>query len=227
MEPTIENFLAFERKYQCNKIEIEGLHAWALYRYEIHNAIKKAVYKTEGPGGEESYTKKELIKMALNALRPFRYHNVDVLFVGNGRRTKNVDTGYFEDIYCDDIAKIVKEKNIRKTDFTYDTVYNAFGREVADAVFPQVKGKKIHEPDEFLILNISRLLEIDGYFTLKTLKRFYRDNLWKFNETVFCHQIPMIMERLRLEKLSANNKIKEQYGITDKGYPRIFVKKGH
>ena len=128
--------------------------------------------------------------------------------------------------HCDDIAKIVKEKNIRKTDFTYDTVYNAFGREVADAVFPQVNGKKVHEPDEFLILNISRLLEIDGYFTLKTLKRFYRDNLWKFNETVFCHQIPMIMERLGLEKLSANNKIKEQYGITDKGYPRIFVKKG-
>ena len=79
---------------------------------------------------------------------------------------------------------------------------------------------------EFLILNISRLLEIDGYFTLKTLKRFYKDNLWKFNETVFCHQIPMIMERLGLERLSTNNKIKEQYGITDKGYPRIFVKKG-
>ena len=128
--------------------------------------------------------------------------------------------------HCDDIAKIVKEKNIRKTDFTYDTVYNSFGREVADAVFPQVKGKRTHEPDEFLILNISRLLEIDGYFTLKTLKRFYRDNLWKFNETVFCHQIPMIMERLSLERLSTNNKIKEQYGITDKGYPRIFVKKG-
>lgn len=105
MEPTIENFLAFERKYQCNRIEIEGLHAWALYRYEIHNAIKKAVYKTEGPGGEESYTKKELIKMALNALKPFRYHDVDVLFIGSGRRTKNIDTGFFEDIYCDQVAK--------------------------------------------------------------------------------------------------------------------------
>lgn len=105
-EPSIENFLAFERKYKCNQIEIEGMHVWALYRYEIHNAIKKVLNPSVSTGGEDvPYTKGELLKLALNALKPFRYRNVDVLFVGNGRRTKNVDTGVFEDIYCDEIAK--------------------------------------------------------------------------------------------------------------------------
>lgn len=103
-EPTIENFLEFERKYKCNQIEIEGMHVWALYRYEIHNAIKaQTVGRTEET--EAPFTKKELITMALNALKPFNYKNVDVLFVGNGRRTKNPNTGIYEDIYCDEIAK--------------------------------------------------------------------------------------------------------------------------
>ncbi len=104
IEPTIENFLAFEREHKCNQIEIEGMHVWALYRYEIHNAIKKAtVGRTESD--EAPFTKKELITMALNALKPFTYKNVDVLFIGNGRRTKNPDTGIYEDIYCDELAK--------------------------------------------------------------------------------------------------------------------------
>ena len=76
--------------------------------------------------------------------------------------------------HSDNIAKIVKEKNIRKTDFTYDTVYNAFGKEVADSVFPQVKGKRTHEPDEFLISQIECLLNTDKYFTVNTLKELYK-----------------------------------------------------
>lgn len=104
MQPTIENFLAFEKKYNCNSIEIEGMHVWALYRYEIHNALKA---QTVGRTSEESipFTVNELVTMAKNAFKPFKYKNVDVLFIGNGRRTKNPDTGIYEDIYCDEIAK--------------------------------------------------------------------------------------------------------------------------
>lgn len=128
--------------------------------------------------------------------------------------------------HSDDIAKIVKEKNIRKTDFTYDTVYNAFGQEVADSVFPQVKGKRTHEPDEFLISNIEHLLDDKGYFTLKTLKEHYKENRWRFSETIFVHQLPLIMERLNLKRLQTNNAIKKQYGIDGKGFPTLYVKKG-
>lgn len=106
-EPTIQNFLSFEQEHKCNQITVEGMHVWALYRYEIHNAIKKQYYGTKGGSGngEAPFTKKELFTMALNALKPFTYKNVDVLFVGNGRRTKNIDTGIYEDIYCDEVAK--------------------------------------------------------------------------------------------------------------------------
>lgn len=128
--------------------------------------------------------------------------------------------------HSDDIAKIVKEKNIRKTDFTYDTVYNAFGKEVADSVFPQVKGKRTHEPDEFLISQIEHLLNTDKYFTVNTLKEFYKENNLKFNETIFVHQLPLIMDRLNLKRLQSNTNIKNKYGIEGKGFPLLYVKKG-
>ena len=128
--------------------------------------------------------------------------------------------------HSDNIAKIVKEKNIRKTDFTYDTVYNAFGKEVADSVFPQVKGKRTHEPDEFLISQIECLLNTDKYFTVNTLKEFYKENNMKFNETIFVHQLPLIMERLNLKRLQSNKEIKIKYGIGGKGFPVLYIKKG-
>ena len=104
MEPSIENFLAFEREHKCNSIEVEGWHLWALYRYEIHNAIKRdTVGRTETVAS--GFSKAELIAMARNAIKPFNYRDVDVLFIGNGRRTKNADTGIWEDIYCDELAR--------------------------------------------------------------------------------------------------------------------------
>ena len=107
MEPTIQNFLKFEKENNCNEILVAGWHIWTLYRYEIHNAIKRnTVGRTEGKAA--GYTKAELFAMAKNALKPFRFKDVDVLFVGSGRRTKNADTGIWEDIYCDEISKQYK-----------------------------------------------------------------------------------------------------------------------
>ncbi len=128
--------------------------------------------------------------------------------------------------HSDDIAKIIKEKNLRKSNFTYDAVYNAFGREVANKVFPQVKGKKIHEPDEFMISKIEYLLDRDGYFSAKSLKQLYFSNNWKFNEVIYTHQLPLITERLNLERICANKLLKEKYNISGKGYPYIYIKKG-
>ncbi len=104
MEPTIENFLYFEKKYNCNQIEIEGIPIWSLYRYEVHNAIKKhTIGRTEG--SQTAFSKKELFDMLKNALVPYKYKNVDVVFVCDGRRNKNIDTGVYENIYFDEIAK--------------------------------------------------------------------------------------------------------------------------
>ncbi len=106
-EPTIDNFLAFEREYQCNKITVDGVEIWSLYRYEIHNAIKRdTIGRVDGQ--QTAFQKKELIKMFKNACRPFNYRNVDVLFVCDGARNKNIETGYFENIYFDEVSKKYK-----------------------------------------------------------------------------------------------------------------------
>ncbi len=127
--------------------------------------------------------------------------------------------------HSDDIAKTIKEKNIKKSNFTYDTVYNAFGKETADKVFPQVKGKMIHGADEFMISKIEYLLDRDGYFSAKSLKQLYFSNNWKFNEMIYTHQLPLITERLNLERICANKLLKEKYNISGKGYPYIYIKK--
>lgn len=105
MEPTIENFLEFEKQYKCNGIKVEGIPIWSLYRYEIHNAIKAASAEKKSSSGEPPVDKKDLIKMALNALKPLPRKKVDVLFVCDARRTKNNETGFYENIFLDEISK--------------------------------------------------------------------------------------------------------------------------
>lgn len=126
---------------------------------------------------------------------------------------------------CDGVAKQVKEKGLRKTHFSYETVANAFDKETADRVFPQIKGKSIKSIDNFLLQTINILLEKDGYFTLNTVKNFYSDNDVFFREKTYIRQIPAIMQMLNLEKVKASKKIKEQYGILSAGFPYIFIKK--
>lgn len=98
-EPTIQNFLDFEKRYKCNEIKVENIPIWSLYRYEIHNAIKK---KSAGGNVEKPDTtsnKKDIFLMLKNALRPFPKGQRDILFVCDARRAKNPDTGCFENIF--------------------------------------------------------------------------------------------------------------------------------
>ena len=127
---------------------------------------------------------------------------------------------------CEDVARQIKEKGLRKAHFSYETVANAFGKETADRVFPQVKGKSVKSIDAFLLQTINILLERDGYFTLSTVKGFYSDNGVFFKEKTYIRQLPAIMQQLNLEKIKASKKIKEQYGMLTAGYPFIFVKQG-
>ena len=128
-EPTIENFLAFEREYKCHQIEVEGMPIWSLYRYEVHNAIKKhTVGRVEAE--QTAFEQKELFKMALNALRPFNYRNLDVVFVDVGRRNKNATTGVYENIYFDELAKrynsVILEHPINHTHLQPNGMDNVF-----------------------------------------------------------------------------------------------------
>lgn len=128
---------------------------------------------------------------------------------------------------CEDVAKQIKAKGLRKAHFSYETVANAFDKETADRVFPQVKGKHIKAIDRFLVQTMEFLLENDGYFTLNTIKSFYKDNEIFFREKTYIRQLPAIMQQLNLEKVKATKKIKEEYNILSAGYPYIFIKKGN
>lgn len=102
--PSIENFLEFEREYKCNSIQAMGIPVWTLYRYEIHNTIKKHTVGRE-EGSQTPFSKKELWAMALNAIKPLPNKKVDVLFVADGRRNRNIDTGVYENIFFDEVSK--------------------------------------------------------------------------------------------------------------------------
>lgn len=126
---------------------------------------------------------------------------------------------------CDNVAKQIKEKGLRKSHFSYEAVANAFDKETADRVFPQVKGKHVKSTDIFLLQAIKILLDTDGYFTMNTVKGFYIDNNVFFKEKTYIRQIPAIMKELNLKKIKATKKIKYELGILSSGYPFIFIKK--
>ena len=127
---------------------------------------------------------------------------------------------------CDEMAKQVKEKGIRKTHFSYESVVNAFGSDTADRIFPQIKGKKVKELDGFLITAVEFLLEKDGYFSQGTIKAFYSDNEIFFKEKTFIRQLPQIMEKYNLQKVKTSKKLKNDYNILSSGFPYIYIKQG-
>lgn len=150
-------------------------------------------------------------------------------FQGNRSRHINVyalsEYTYEKLNECNEMAKKVKEKNLRKRDFTYESVKNAFDVETANRVFPQIKNKAVKDVDAFLVAAIQHLLEEDGYFTQNTVYDYYRRNDKYFKENQYIKQLPAIMQQLNLEKVKASKKIKEQYGILSAGFPYLFRKK--
>ena len=103
-QPTIDNFLEFEKTHSCNTLRIDGIPIWTLYRYEIHNTIKRYTVGRE-EGSQTAFSKAELIKMALNAIKPLPRKKADVIFVADGRRNRNIETGVYENIFFDELAK--------------------------------------------------------------------------------------------------------------------------
>ena len=124
------------------------------------------------------------------------------------------------------MAKKVKEKNLRKRHFTYESVSNAFDQETADRVFPQIKHKHVKNIDEYLLQAIRSLLSEQGYFSQKSVMEYYRNNNIFFNEATFVKQMPAILQILDLKKIKVNNMLKSKHGILSAGYPTIYIKQG-
>ena len=168
-------------------------------------------------------------KVDIDSDIPEEYKEYIRHFQGNRSRHINVyalsEYTYEKLNECNEMAKKVKEKNLRKRDFTYESVKNAFDVETANRVFPQIKNKAVKDVDTFLVAAIQHLLEENGYFTQNTVYDYYRRNDKYFKENQYIKQLPAIMQQLNLEKVKASKKIKEQYGILSAGFPYLFRKK--
>lgn len=127
--------------------------------------------------------------------------------------------------HSNDIAKMIKEKGLRKKDFSYETIANAFGTEIADKVFPQVKNSRVKPLERKLLEAIEKSLDSFGFFTLQKVKEYFYSMGWRFSEKTYIRQLPQIVELFNLKKIKATNELKEKYNIPSKGYPYIYVKK--
>jgi len=124
-----------------------------------------------------------------------------------------------------EIAKTIKEKNIRKKSFSYETVANAFGKEKANEIFPQAKNTYVKPIDTRLLEAIEQSLDNFDYFTMQTVQLYYKCIGWKFSEKKYIRQLPKIIDMLNLEKIKSTKELKEKYDISSTGYPYIYIKR--
>ena len=126
---------------------------------------------------------------------------------------------------CEDFANVIIEKGIRKIEFCYATVANAFGSELADEIFPQAKNTVCKDLDMNLYNVVENLIAQKSYVTEKIIREYYKEHHMHWPEKTFICQMPIIITKLGLVKIRTNKKLKEQYGIISSGYPNIFIKK--
>ena len=228
--PTLEKlyFIAFENLYHIhsgNKILFSASTEY------IAKCLNKRDKKNTGANISYLCLLGLIEKVDIDSDIPEEYKAYIKHFQGNRSKYVNVyafpEYTYEKLNECNEIAQKVKEKNLRKKHFTYESVKNAFGVETANKVFPQVKNKTVKDVDVFLLNAIRYLIETDGYFTQNTVYSYYRENDKYFMENQYIKQLPAIMQMLELKKIKATKMLKEQYGISSAGYPNIFVKQGN
>lgn len=117
--------------------------------------------------------------------------------------------------------------------------YRAEGKEVADKLYPQYKkittkdGKEINRTtskasdkrtNEIAII-IMDMINDKGYAMEKDVIEELEGKYSKtFAQTQLKRSLQEILEGYGLKRVRANNKIKEQFGITNKGYPFLICK---
>lgn len=123
-----------------------------------------------------------------------------------------------------EVAKIIKEKNLRKRHFSYETVANTFGTDKANEVFPQAKNTYVKALDTKILEAIEQSLENRDYFSLQSVKEYFNCVGWVFNEKRYIRQLPKIIELYNVKKIKCTKELKEKYNISSKGFPYIYIK---
>lgn len=130
-------------------------------------------------------------------------------------------------IIADGLAKLFKEKNMSMKGWSRELLLRTFGKEVADKVYPQFKEVKISKEsykfeDKFTKI-LFNLIKQQGYATEKECLEVMK-GYKELNHTKIKRMLQEILEKYNLKRIRSNKQIKEQYRITDSGYPFIIVK---
>ncbi|PFF01364.1 hypothetical protein CN325_03730 [Bacillus thuringiensis] len=137
----------------------------------------------------------------------------------------------------DEMCKIWLEKGCTARTISYEGVMRTFGRQEADRVFPQDKGKEIAQLNEEVVSNIHfttlRLVESKGWATEKEILdmvKLYFQGQQEFKAKQFKRCIAEMLDAYGLEIIPTNKKIKEELEITEEdmsksSFPKIIRKK--
>ncbi|WJE64684.1 hypothetical protein QRE63_01515 [Bacillus mycoides] len=137
----------------------------------------------------------------------------------------------------DEMCRVWLEKGCTARTISYEGVMRTFGREEAERVFPQDKGKEIAELNEEVVSNIHftamRLVDCKGWTTEKEILdriKYYFKGQQEFKTKQFKRCIGEMLDAYDLELVLANKKIKEEMGITEEdmskfSFPKIIRRK--
>lgn len=123
------------------------------------------------------------------------------------------------------------EKSCTSKTMNYEGILRNFGREEADRVFPQDKGKVIPVLNDEVANRIRdetlRIIDEFGWVTeneiLENVTLYFKgQNLFKQKQLKIC--LGEMLEAYDLEKIRLNKTLKEELGFEGKGYPN-FIRK--
>ncbi|MCZ0870912.1 hypothetical protein [Peribacillus sp. AS_2] len=146
---------------------------------------------------------------------------------------------YTYDFFCqiDEMCKVWLEQGCTGRTISYEGIMRTFGRQEADRVFPQDKGKEIEDLNTETVSKIHfttlTLIEQNGWATEKEVLGkipYYFRGQQEFKTQQFKRCIGEMIDIYDLEIVSANKKIKDEMGITEEdmnkfSFPKIIRKK--
>jgi len=150
------------------------------------------------------------------------------------KKDKYITSYYSIPSYCFDKmqnintkAKLYKEKNMTMTGFSREMLIRSLNQNEADKVYVQQKDEKLSKASQQFAEKatkiIFQLIQAQGYCTEEQIIRQIRGK--KEEKKIKLKRcLQEILESYNLKRVRANKKLKEQYGITTKGYPFLIIK---
>jgi len=131
---------------------------------------------------------------------------------------------------ADTLAQILKERNVRLKGLSRGLVLDVFGPAAADRVYPLCRNQPCMESNTKLAYRVLDAvwenINQNGYTTLTRITERVHQIDEYFSVTVerISRLLPGMLNRGGLKEIRATKRLKEQYHINSRGYPRIIIR---